>query len=111
MGAQVDGSVGSIHQQGARKLLRLGGNFQGVQLKLADAYKADRWADQHGETLLPGLSWRTWTDSMSTLFQAMRMQKVVVSLLLSAIIAVAAFNIVASLVLMVTDKRRDYAGS
>ena len=46
---------------------------------------------------------------MGTLFQAMRMEKLVVSLLLSVIIAVAAFNIVASLVLMVADKRSDIA--
>jgi lipoprotein-releasing system permease protein len=46
---------------------------------------------------------------MGTLFQAMRMEKLVVSLLLSVIVAVAAFNIVASLVLMVADKRRDIA--
>ena len=46
---------------------------------------------------------------MGTLFQAMRMEKVIVSLLLSVIIAVAAFNIVASLVLMVSDKRKDIA--
>ena len=46
---------------------------------------------------------------MGSLFQAMRMEKVIVSLLLSVIIAVAAFNIVASLVLMVSDKRKDIA--
>jgi lipoprotein-releasing system permease protein len=46
---------------------------------------------------------------MGTLFRAMRMEKVIVSLLLSVIIAVAAFNIVASLVLMVADKRKDIA--
>jgi lipoprotein-releasing system permease protein len=109
VGAQVDGSVAFIHQHDARKLLRLAGNFQGIQLKLADAYEADQWVDLHGETLLPGLNWHTWTNSMATLFQAMRMEKVVVSLLLSVIIAVAAFNIVASLVLMVADKRNDIA--
>ena len=46
---------------------------------------------------------------MGTLFQAMRMEKTVVGLLLSVIIAVAAFNIVASLVIMVSDKRKDIA--
>ena len=109
VGAQVDGSVAFIHQRDARKLLRLGENFQGVQLMLADAYAADQWIAEHSEIFLSGLKWRTWTDSMGTLFQAMRMEKVVVSLLLSVIIAVAAFNIVASLVLMVADKRKDIA--
>ncbi|MDG1814395.1 MAG: lipoprotein-releasing ABC transporter permease subunit [Porticoccaceae bacterium] len=109
VGAQVDSSVAFVHQQDARKLLRLGNSFQGMQLQLEDAYVADQWIAEVGETVLPGLAWRSWTHSMGTLFQAMRMEKVVVSLLLSVIIAVAAFNIVASLVLMVADKRRDIA--
>tara|TARA_B110000914_G_scaffold40939_1_gene34404 strand:+ start:2140 stop:3564 length:1425 start_codon:yes stop_codon:yes gene_type:complete len=109
VGAQVDSSVAFIHQQDARKLLRLGNKFQGLQLQLTDAYGADQWIVQSGEIILPGLKWRSWTSSMGTLFQAMRMEKVVVSLLLSVIIAVAAFNIVASLVLMVSDKRKDIA--
>lgn len=109
VGAQVDSSVAFVHQQDARNLLRLGNNFQGLQIQLHDAYAADHWVADVGETVLPGLVWRSWTGSMGTLFQAMRMEKVVVSLLLSVIIAVAAFNIVASLVLMVADKRRDIA--
>jgi len=109
VGAQVDSSVAFVHQQDARKLLRLGNSFQGMQLQLKDAYAADEWIAEVSETVLPGLAWRSWTHSMGTLFQAMRMEKVVVSLLLSVVIAVAAFNIVASLVLMVADKRRDIA--
>jgi lipoprotein-releasing system permease protein len=78
-------------------------------LQLVEAYGADEWIRQTGLGLLPDLKWRSWADSMGTLFQAMRMEKVVVSLLLSVVIAVAAFNIVASLVLMVSDKRKDIA--
>jgi lipoprotein-releasing system permease protein len=51
----------------------------------------------------------SWDQQMATLFQAMRMEKLVIGLLLSAIIAVAAFNIIACLVLMVADKRKDIA--
>ncbi|MGB2260016.1 MAG: ABC transporter permease, partial [Porticoccaceae bacterium] len=108
VGAQVDASVSFVHQQDARKLLRLGERYQGVQLTLDDAYQADAWLAGQPE-LMPGQKWRTWTQSMGTLFQAMRMEKLVVSLLLSVIIAVAAFNIIASLVLMVADKRSDIA--
>jgi lipoprotein-releasing system permease protein len=108
VGAQVDSSVSFVHQQDARKLLQLGDRYQGVQIKMGDAYQADRWMAAH-KNLLPRYNWRSWTESMGTLFQAMRMEKLVVSLLLSVIIAVAAFNIIASLVLMVSDKRRDIA--
>jgi lipoprotein-releasing system permease protein len=108
VGAQVDASVSFIHQRDARKLLRLGERYQGVQLTLNDAYQADNWLAANPQPMA-GQNWRTWTQSMGTLFQAMRMEKLVVSLLLSVIIAVAAFNIIASLVLMVADKRSDIA--
>ena len=106
VGAQVDASVAFVHQQDARKLLRLGDHYQGVQLQMHNAYDADQWLLTQD---LPEWRWRSWTEQMGTLFQAMRMEKMVVSLLLSVIIAVAAFNIIASLVLMVADKRRDIA--
>jgi lipoprotein-releasing system permease protein len=109
VGAQVDSSVIFVHEQDARKLLKQGDRFQGLHLQLVEAYGADEWIRQTGLGLLPDLKWRSWADSMGTLFQAMRMEKVVVSLLLSVVIAVAAFNIVASLVLMVSDKRKDIA--
>jgi lipoprotein-releasing system permease protein len=115
VGAQVDASVVFIHYHDGQKLLRLGDRFQGVQLELSDAFVADNWLAAHSSksflngSLKDDLKWRTWSDNMGTLFQAMRMEKVIVSLLLSVIIAVAAFNIVASLVLMVSDKRKDIA--
>ncbi len=109
VGAQVDSSVIFVHEQDARKLLQQTDRFQGMRLELAEPYGADEWIRQTGLQLLPDAKWRSWTDSMGTLFQAMRMEKVVVSLLLSVVIAVAAFNIVASLVLMVSDKRKDIA--
>ena len=115
VGAQVDASVVFIHYRDGQKLLRLGKRFQGVQLELSDAFMADNWLGSQGDKNFladrpkDDLQWRTWSDNMGTLFQAMRMEKVIVSLLLSVIIAVAAFNIVASLVLMVSDKRKDIA--
>jgi len=108
VGAQVDASLSFVHQKDARKLLQLGDRFQGVQIQVDDAYQADSWLSNNSH-ILPAANWRTWTQSMGTLFQAMLMEKLVVSLLLSVIVAVAAFNIVASLVLMVADKRKDIA--
>lgn len=106
VGAQVDASLGFMHQQDMRRLLQLGDRYQGVQVQMHNAYLADQWL---AKTSNPEIQWRSWTQEMGTLFQAMRMEKLVVSLLLSVIVAVAAFNIVASLVLMVADKRRDIA--
>lgn len=107
VGAQVDAGVIFIHQADAQKLLQLGDRFPEMRIQFADAYRADEFVAQ--QSIADGERWETWTQQMATLFQAMHMEKIVVGLLLSVIIAVAAFNIVASLVLMVADKRKDIA--
>lgn len=109
VGAQVDSSVAFIHYRDGQKLLQMGDRFQAIQIELADPFAAESWLQQNRGIESGSLQWRSWMDDMGSLFQAMRMEKVIVSLLLSVIIAVAAFNIVASLVLMVSDKRSDIA--
>jgi len=109
VGAQVDASMAFIHQQDARMLLQLGDRFQGVQIQLQDAFIADSLIEQFSTLASEGSRWQSWTQVMGSLFQAMRMEKTVVGLLLSVIIGVAAFNIIASLVLMVSDKRKEIA--
>ena len=109
VGAQVDGSTVLMHRGDVQKLLRLGDRYQGIQIQLRDPYTV---ATQMGDfvDLLPlTTDWHSWQQSMASLFDAMRMEKQIVRLLLSVIIAVAAFNIVASLVLMVSNKRADIA--
>jgi lipoprotein-releasing system permease protein len=90
-------------------LLRLGERYQGFHIQLKDAFDADNWIENQAKIIFPQYQWRSWISSMGTLFKAMSMEKIIVSFLLSVIIAVAAFNIVASLVLMVSDKRKDIA--
>ena len=109
VGAQVDASLAFIHQQDARLLFRLGERFQGMQVQLEDAYAADSFIEKISALSPADAQWQSWTGLMGALFKAMRMEKIVVSLLLAVIIAVAAFNIIASLVLMVSDKRKDIA--
>jgi lipoprotein-releasing system permease protein len=115
VGAQVDNGLAFVHYQDAQKLYRLGSRVNGVKLNIDDPLNAD--------DLVPSLKQspfftqpandmpqiKTWAAEMSSLFQAIKMEKNVVGVLLAAIVAVAAFNIVASLVLMVADKRRDIA--
>lgn len=109
VGAQVDGSVVFMHPNDMQNLLKLGDKFQGFQVSMMDPYHSEKWIKSRAEFIFPEFKWRSWISSMGTLFKAMSMEKVVVSLLLSVIIAVAAFNTVASLVLMVSDKRKDIA--
>ena len=109
VGAQVDATTAYINERDARKLLQLGDNYQGLQLALEDPFLANDVINSMASNLSKDMSIVSWSDQMATLFQAMRMEKLVVGLLLSVIIAVAAFNIIACLVLMVTDKRKDIA--
>lgn len=109
VGAQVDNGIAFMHLADAQRLLRTGGDVHGVRLTLKDPFDV--------ETVLPRLRNRvdgdarvsSWHESLRSLFDAIQMEKTVVGLLLTVIIAVAAFNIVASLVLMVADKRKDIA--
>jgi lipoprotein-releasing system permease protein len=109
VGAQVDATTAYINEQDARKLLQLGDNYQGLQLVLEDPFLVNDIINSMAPNLSKAMNIVGWSDQMATLFQAMRMEKLVVGLLLSVIIAVAAFNIIACLVLMVTDKRKDIA--
>jgi lipoprotein-releasing system permease protein len=109
VGAQVDATTAYIYERDARTLFQLGQNYQGVQLVLHDPFIAHTVVDSIALDLPEAVNIERWDEQMATLFQAMRMEKLVVGLLLSAIIAVAAFNIVACLVLMVADKRKDIA--
>ncbi len=108
VGAQADSGIAFINIRDAGKLMRMGDRVRGLRLTFADPLA------------LPGIermraAWAgsgeltTWQESLSTLFRAIRMEKTVVGVLLAVIVGVAAFNIVASLVLMVNDKRRDIA--
>lgn len=108
VGAQVDSSLAFMHLSDAAKLLRMNEKVTGLRLFFTDPF--DLASVSRVRSALPdGYRLTTWRESMSELFAAIRMEKTVVGLLLSVIIGVAAFNIVASLVLMVNEKRTDIA--
>jgi len=108
VGAQMDQSLGLIHMDDARRLFRYQG-VQGLQLEVSDIYRAAPVMAALGQDLGEDYRVRDWSQTQGSLFQAVKMEKVMISVLLGIIIAVAAFNIVSSLVLMVADKRSDIA--
>ncbi len=108
-GAQMDQRLALIHIKDAQILLRLGESIEGYQLKLTDPYHASELMSEIADTLDEGLGVKDWSQTQGGLFQAVKMEKRLVSLLLMVIIMVAALNIVTSLVLMVADKRKDIA--
>lgn len=115
VGAQVDNGLAFVHYKDAQKLYRLGTKVSGVKLRVSDPLSVDvlvpslEMASILNDEVSKELQVKTWTEELSSLFQAIKMEKNVVGVLLAAIVAVAAFNIIASLVLMVADKRRDIA--
>jgi lipoprotein-releasing system permease protein len=106
---EVDGHVALVHRQDAARLLRWQADqVQGLRLQLADLFQAPQTAWQLVEQLGREQFYaRDWTRSHGNLYQAIRMEKTMIGLLLLLIVAVAAFNIVSTLVMVVTDKKAD----
>lgn len=109
VGAQVDQSLAMIHIADAQKLLRYGDNVQGLRVKVDDIYHASQVTEALGPILGEDYNLKDWSQTQGSLFQAVQMEKRMVTVLLLIVIAVAALNIVTGLVLMVADKRGDIA--
>jgi lipoprotein-releasing system permease protein len=81
----------------------------GIRLKFDDVLKAPDLARSAAARLAPGLKVRDWTEENEAYFRAIRIEKTMMGLILMLIVAVAVFNIVATLVMVVNDKRTDIA--
>ncbi|KEF32153.1 Lipoprotein releasing system transmembrane protein LolC [Marinobacter nitratireducens] len=109
VGAELDGNYTLIHMEDAAKLMRTGGKAQGVRLLVDDLFAAPKVAEEAARLLDGRYYISDWTRTHGNLFQAIRMEKTMIGLLLMFIVAVAAFNIVSTLVMVVTDKTADIA--
>jgi lipoprotein-releasing system permease protein len=106
---EYDRGYAFIHIEDAAKLFREGDGVSGVRLKLDDMFRAWRVAQDLSTTLDGHLSVRDWTQQHSNFFRAVQTEKFVMFIILSLIVAVAAFNLVSTLVMVVTDKQADIA--
>ncbi len=106
---EYDRSSAIVHYQDASKLFRLDGGVSGIRLKLADLDLAPLVRHDLKQNI--GLEFwvSDWTLRHSNYFKAVRTEKTVMFIILSLIVAVAAFNIVSTLVMVVTDKQADIA--
>lgn len=105
--SEVDGYQMLVNQQDASRLMRYpAGNITGWRLWLDKPLAVDSTSQQ---ALPQGLVWKDWRDRKGDLFQAVRMEKNMMGLLLSLIIAVAAFNIITSLGLLIMEKQGEVA--
>lgn len=106
---EYDLQLAVIHMHDAQRLLRMGEGVTGVQLKLVDMLQAWNVARDLTDRLGAYYRIRDWSRDHANLFRAIQMEKSVMFVILSLIVAVAAFNLVSSLVMLVTDKQADIA--
>ena len=104
-----DGGLALVHIEDAAKLYRMEDKVSGVRLKLKDTYLAPQVARELSSSLPGDYYVRDWTTQNSNFFRAVKMEKTVMFVIMFFIVAVAAFNIVSTLVMVVTDKQADIA--
>jgi lipoprotein-releasing system permease protein len=110
VGAELDSSLAMINVADAAQLQHMqSGQVPSVRLALKDLYQAPQVAAAVAKQLGDGYRPSDWTVSQGSLFSAMKMEKTMIGLLLSLIVAVAAFNIIATLIMVVADKGADIA--
>jgi lipoprotein-releasing system permease protein len=105
---EYDAGLALVHQDDAQRLFRLEGP-SGIRVKLRDLHQARQVAQQLMVMLPPDLVVRDWTQHNRTWFAAVQLEKRMMFIILTLIVAVAAFNLVSTLVMTVTDKRADIA--
>ena len=109
-GAQeYDLGLAVVHLSDAQKLNRMGEGVTGVRLKLVDMWDAWPVARSLQERLDGYYRVRDWAQDHANFFRALKMEKTVMFILLSLVVAIAAFNLVSSLVMLVQDKQSDIA--
>ena len=106
---EFDSGLALVHLADAQALYRLGENVSGVRFKLANLFDAPRVARDLARTLPVEAYAIDWTQQNATYFRAIQIEKRMMFIILTLIIAVAAFNLVSTLVMAVTDKHPDIA--
>ncbi len=105
---EYDSALVMMHYEDAQRLFRLEGPT-GIRLKLKDLHEAPRVSMELAHTITDRLLIRDWTQQNRTWFAAVQLEKRMMFIILTLIVAVAAFNLVSTLVMTVTDKRADIA--
>jgi lipoprotein-releasing system permease protein len=106
---EYDRNMALIHLDDAAKLFRLDSAVSGLRIKLDDLFNAPKITNELSQALYNNYYVSDWTVAHSNFFRAIQTEKTVMFIILLLIVAVAAFNIVSTLVMVVTDKRGDIA--
>jgi lipoprotein-releasing system permease protein len=106
---EYDAGLALVHMDDAQKLYRMGDTVSGLRVKLDDMDRAPWVLRELAKTLQGDYYLTDWTMSHASFFQAVQIEKRMMFIILTLIVAVAAFNIVSTLVMAVTDKQADIA--
>jgi lipoprotein-releasing system permease protein len=106
---EYDSVLTLIHIDDAARLLRMQGQVSGLRLKLNDVYDAPRVREQLAYVMGAGNDVTDWTREHRNLFRALKIERRVMFIILLLIVAVAGFNIVSTLIMVVADKQADIA--
>lgn len=106
---EFDSSLAIIHWKDAQALFRTGEGVTGVRLEFTDLFRARSIALELADSLPGFYQVRDWTQQNANWFRAVQLEKTMMFIILSLIIVVAAFNIISTLVMLVTDKQADIA--
>jgi lipoprotein-releasing system permease protein len=106
---KIDAALALVHIEDAQRLYRLGDQVSGVRLKLDDALRAREIVREIAQDMPGDVTVSDWSRTDPTYFRAVALEKRMMSLLLFFIIAIAAFNLVSSLFMVVKEKQADIA--
>ena len=107
--SQYDTALAVMHIEDAQRVFRLEQGVSGLRVKLADMFDAPRVSRELARSF-GGQYWlRNWTQYHANFFRALKIERTVMFVILTLIVAVAAFNLVSTLVMVVTDKEPDIA--
>lgn len=109
VGAELDANLAVVNLEDARRLGRLTAEAQALRVKFDNLFDAPEGIWKLVNKLDGDFTGSDWTRTQGNLFHAIRMEKTMIGLLLLIIVAVAAFNIISTLVMAVTDKQSDIA--
>jgi lipoprotein-releasing system permease protein len=106
---EYDSGLALMHIADAQRLYQLGDEVSGVRLKLTDLFESRRVARELYREIGGDILISDWTRSHANFFRAVEIEKTMMFIILMLIVAVAAFNVVSTLVMAVTDKQADIA--
>lgn len=107
---EYDSTIAYVSLWAAQRFLGIGDRVTGIEVRVDDIYAADRVARAIGKALDGYPYWsRDWMRMNKNLFSALKLEKIVMFIILTLIILVAAFNIVGTLIMVVIEKTRDIA--